>query len=76
MDMKSTFLNGDLKEEIYMYQPQEVPGKKHLVCKLKKALHSFKKAPRAWTIKIDKYLDELDICGQPLVTPMLTGVRL
>jgi hypothetical protein len=47
MDVKSAFLNGDLEEEVYMYQPHgfQVQGKEHLVCKLKKALYGLKKAP-------------------------------
>ena len=36
MDVKTTFLHGDLKEEIYMKQPEGfmVKGKKELVCRL------------------------------------------
>jgi hypothetical protein len=39
MDVKTTFLHGDLEEEIYMKQPEgfSVKGKKELVCKLKKS---------------------------------------
>jgi hypothetical protein len=50
MDVKSAFLNGDLQEEVYMYQQQgfQVLGKEHLVCRLKKALYGLKQAPRAW----------------------------
>ena len=60
MDVKSAFLNGYLREEVYMYQPYcfQVSGKEHLVCKLNKALYGLKYAPRAWYINIDKYLDE------------------
>jgi hypothetical protein len=60
MDGKSAFLNGDLEENVYMYQSQgfQVPRSKHLVCKLMKALYGLKWAPRAWYIKIDRYLDK------------------
>ena len=40
MDVKTSFLHGDMEEEIYMKQPEGfiVTGKKELVCKLKKSL--------------------------------------
>ena len=61
MDMKSTFLNGDLEEDVYMHQTQgfEVSEeKKHSVRKLKKALYGLKQECKAWYIKIGKYLVE------------------
>jgi hypothetical protein len=50
MDVKTTFLHGDLEEEIYMKQPEGfvVKGKKYLVCKLKISLYALKKSPRMW----------------------------
>ena len=50
MDVKSVFLHGYLKEEVYMMQPpgfenSEFPNH---VFKLDKALYSLKQAPRAW----------------------------
>eukprot|EP00253_Pinus_taeda_P035794 PITA_35794 len=60
MDVKSAFLNGVLKEEVYVEQPPgyEVDGQEHKVYKLKKALYGLKQAPRAWYNRIDAYLIE------------------
>ena len=48
MDVKTTFLNGDLEGEIYMDQPEgfTMPGNEHNVCKLLKSLHGLKQARR------------------------------
>nr|GEU66365.1 hypothetical protein [Tanacetum cinerariifolium] len=50
MDVKSTFLNGKLKEEVYVKQPQDFESNEfpNHVCKLDKALYGIKRAPRAW----------------------------
>ena len=60
MDVKSTFLNGYLDEEVYVELPQgyEVTRQEHKVYKLKKALYGLKQAPRAWYSRIDSYLIE------------------
>ena len=44
MDVKTTFLHGDLENEIYMKHPEgfAVKRKKELVCKLKKSLYGLK----------------------------------
>ena len=49
MDLKTTFLNGELDEEIYMEQPEGfiVPGNESKVCRLVKSLYGLKQAPRA-----------------------------
>ena len=58
MDVKSTFLNCYLNEEVYVEQPQvyEVPGQEHKAYGLKKALYGFKQAPRSWYSRIDSFL--------------------
>jgi len=48
MDVKNTFLNGDLHEEVYMITPPSVSHKTSEICKLQKALYCFKQPPRAW----------------------------
>eukprot|EP00253_Pinus_taeda_P001822 PITA_01822 len=72
MDVKSAFLNGVLKEEVYIEQPlgYEKKDQEHKVCRLKKAPYGLKQAPRAWYSRIDSYLleNEFEKCeGEPTV---------
>ena len=58
MDVKSAFLNGDLKEEVYVHQPSgfAIPSKEGKVLRLCKALYGLRQAPRAWNAKLDSTL--------------------
>ena len=57
INVKSTFLHGDLHEGIYMEQtPGYVQNNSSLVCLFKKSLYGLKKAPRAWYAKMDSFL--------------------
>jgi len=58
LDVKSTFLNGVLQEEIYVEQPKGfmVQGKEDKVYLLKKALYGLKQARRAWYSRINDHL--------------------
>eukprot|EP00253_Pinus_taeda_P021025 PITA_21025 len=60
LGVKTTFLHGDLEEEIYMQQPQgyEVKGHEKIVYRLKKSLYGLKHAPRQWYLKFDKFMFE------------------
>ena len=61
MDVKTAFLNGVIKEEVYIEQPQgfEVEDRESHVYKLKKAMYGLKQAPRAWCGRIDSFLTSL-----------------
>ncbi|KAI3697976.1 hypothetical protein L6452_31083 [Arctium lappa] len=58
MDVKSTFLNGKLNEEVYVEQPPGFYDPKHrnYVYKLDKALYGLKQAPRAWYDTLSSFL--------------------
>nr|GEV78144.1 retrovirus-related Pol polyprotein from transposon TNT 1-94 [Tanacetum cinerariifolium] len=67
MDLKTTFLNGELKEELYVSQPKgfvDPDYLTHVYC-LKKAIYGLKQAPRAW----------MDSCN-PVDTPMVDRLKL
>lgn len=57
LDVKSAFLHGELKEDVYIAQPPGyvVKGEEEKVYKLKKALYGLKQAPRAWFSRIESY---------------------
>jgi hypothetical protein len=72
MDVKTTFLNGEIEEEVYIEQPDGfvIHEKESHVCRLKKALYGLKQAPRAWYEKIDGYLMSLGF-NKSVVDPNL-----
>ena len=61
LDVKSSFLHGELEEEVYVSQPEgyKVKGREQEVFKLSKALYGLKQAPRAWNVKLDNSLKKL-----------------
>nr|GEX70582.1 uncharacterized mitochondrial protein AtMg00810-like [Tanacetum cinerariifolium] len=67
MDVKTTFLNCELKEEVYVSQPEGFVDADHPthVYRLKKDLYRLKQAPRAW----------MDLCD-PIDTPTVDRLKL
>ncbi|GJX78098.1 retrovirus-related pol polyprotein from transposon TNT 1-94 [Tanacetum coccineum] len=58
MDVKTTFLNGPLKEEVYVAQPEGFVNTAHpeKVYLLRKTLYGLKQAPRAWYDELSNFL--------------------
>ena len=61
IDVDVAFLNGNLKEEIYMKQPDGfvVKGQENLVCKLKKSIYGLKQSRRCWNGALDEHLKKI-----------------
>lgn len=59
LDVKTAFLHGELKEEIWMEQP---PGFEQMgpefACRLNKALYGLRQAPREWHARLKKELEQ------------------
>ncbi|GKE30711.1 retrovirus-related pol polyprotein from transposon TNT 1-94, partial [Tanacetum coccineum] len=62
MDVKTAFLNGNLREEVYVSQPDGFvdPDNPNRVYNLKKALYGLKQAPRAWYDMLSSFLISQD----------------
>jgi hypothetical protein len=58
IDVKSSFLNGELEKEVYIEQLEGFQLLENVDCvfKLKKVLFGLKQTPRAWYSRLDKYL--------------------
>src|SRR3954466_6900793 len=58
MDVKTTFLNGDIDEELYMMQPKGFvdPKDANKVCKLQRSIYGLKQASRSWNQCFDKVI--------------------
>nr|GEX55016.1 hypothetical protein [Tanacetum cinerariifolium] len=73
MDVKTAFLHGSLKEDVYVCQPEGFINADHLshVYKLKKALYGLKQAPRAWYDELSTFLLQTD---SPKVNQSPSGI--
>ncbi|GJW54926.1 ribonuclease H-like domain-containing protein [Tanacetum coccineum] len=79
MDVKTAFLNGPLKEEVYVEQPGgfvDLDSSKN-VYRLRKALYGLKQALRAWYDELSNFLMSKGFTkGQSIGTPMATKPKL
>ena len=71
--MKTTFLNGELKEEVYMTQPEGFTSLAgcNEVCKLQRSIYGLKQASRSWNIHSNKTIEKFEFVKckeEPCVT--------
>lgn len=73
LDVKTAFLHGDLKETVFLSQPEgfKVKGSEDKVYKLNKALYGLRQAPRAWNEKLNKVLEKLQFVVAPRSHPCI-----
>jgi hypothetical protein len=62
IDVKTSFLNGDLLENVYMAQPKgfTVKEKEHMRCHMRKSIYGLKQASRQWYLKFDETIKSFD----------------
>ncbi|WKA12852.1 hypothetical protein VitviT2T_030203 [Vitis vinifera] len=62
MDVKTAFLNGELKEDVYMTQPEGYTSMSdhNKVCKLRRSIYGLKQASRSWNIHFNKTIEKFD----------------
>ena len=60
MDVKTTFLNGNLLEDVYLTQPEGFVDLKYpnRVCKLQRSIYGLKKVSRRWNLRFDEAIKE------------------
>lgn len=61
LDINTTFLHGDLDEDVYMKLPPDlkVPNRNNLLCQLNRSIYSLKQASRQWNQKLTRTLINL-----------------
>ena len=64
MDVKTTFLNGFLEEELYILQLEGFvdPKDSNKVCKLQRSIYGLVQESRSWNIRFDKLIKAYSYC--------------
>ncbi|PNX87842.1 retrotransposon protein putative Ty1-copia subclass, partial [Trifolium pratense] len=78
MDVKTAFLNGELKEEVYMTQPEGFTSLSdhNKVCKLQRSIYGLKQASRSWNIRFNNTIEKFNFVKceeEPCVYKKISG---
>ena len=65
MDVKNAFLNGDLREEVYMQPPPGLFVESNKICHFRHTLYGLKQAPQAWFVKFNSTIFRLGYTTSP-----------
>ena len=75
---KTAFLNGFIKEELYMIQPEGFVNPKgaNKMCKLQRSIYGLVQASRSWNIRFDKLIKAysfIQTCGEACIYKKVSG---
>ena len=78
MDVKTAFLNGFIREELYMMQPEGFvdPKGANKVCKLQRSTYGLVQASRSWNMRFDSVIREysfIQTCGKACICKKVSG---
>jgi hypothetical protein len=78
MDVKTTFLNGNLTKDVYMTQPECFVDPKHArkICKLQNSIYGLKQASQSWNLHFDEVVKGFDFIKnveEPYVYKKVSG---
>ena len=78
MDNKTAILNGFLKEELYMMQPEGFVNPKgaNKICKLQRSIYGLVQASRSWNIRFDELIKAysfIQTCGEACIYKKVSG---
>ena len=78
MDVKTAFLNGFLKEELYMMQPEGFVNPKgaNKICKLQRSIYGLVQVSRSGNIRFDELIKSynfLQTCGEACIHKKVSG---
>ena len=78
MDVNTTFLNGFLKEELYIIQPEGFVNSKgaNKVCELQRSICGLVQASRSWNIRFDKLIkaySSIQTCDEACIYKKVSG---
>ena len=78
MDIKTAFLNGFLKEELYMMQPEGFVNPKgaNKMCKLQRSIYGLVQASQSWNLRFDKLIKAysfIQTCGEACIYKKVSG---